>query len=79
MRGLIKTIGNALFVVGGFLVIFWGVSKVWSKDDQSGSFILDGNGGVVHADIPYSTPYGYPTPADPGAGGGGSGDGGGGK
>lgn len=77
MRGLIKTIGNALFVVGGFFIIFWGVSKVWSKDDQSGSFLLDRDGGVVHADIPYSTPYGYPTPDS--GGGGSDGGGGGGK
>ena len=63
MRSLIKVVGNAILVVGGFFVVLFGTSKVSNQNHYGGS-PADTNGvGVAHADAP--------APGDS-AGGGGS-------
>ena len=55
MRSLIKMLGNVALIVGGFFVVFFGVSKA---THQSNSQDLDmsapnlNDSGVAYADIP---------------------------
>ena len=53
MRGLLKTFGNAAFVVVGFFAVLFGVSRVPLGHDNSQAGDA-ANIGVAYADIPYA-------------------------
>ena len=66
MPKFIKTIVNAALVVGGFLVVFFGVSEISNKSEHSFIHLSNVNdfGGVAHADAPTG---GDPTPVGGGS------------
>jgi hypothetical protein len=54
MRDLVKTISNAALVVGGFFIIFFGISKVTQQGDDKTVSGAVGNADIAFADVPYS-------------------------
>jgi hypothetical protein len=53
MRALLKTLGNAALVVGGFFAILFGVSRVTTNVDRAAQ-ANSNDFGVAYADAPYS-------------------------
>lgn len=82
MRDMLTMLGNTALVVGGFFVVFFGVSRVSNQGDHSLMSLpsVHDFADIAHADVPYSESayYGQAAYGDGGDGGdsGGSGDGG---
>ena len=75
MKGLVKMLSNAALVVGGFLIVLFGTSRVSNQSAPHDATQIGGLDSVAYADVPYSEGAYY---AEGGYGGGGGGDGDGG-
>lgn len=54
MWGIVKILSNALLVVGGFFVVFFGVSKVTQQSSDRTVPFAASDADIAYADIPYS-------------------------
>lgn len=73
MYNLVKIIGNAALVVGGFFVVLFGTSRFTDEKDSQNLTLRDAFDASAHADAPYGEGA-YYGEASYGGDGGGTGD-----